>query len=436
MVYLISCSQCLTIENRFTQLAPGTWRATLQLVPQPTFENKKGEPLPGLMDLEFEEVASNVLPFTFDVVYENENDFYIEIINGEERYRIDDIQYGPDRATAKDTFNVFFKAYDSEIRAIVEGKMMSGEWIVNNRKNYSIPFKAENGKAFRFTNLKKEPVMDLTGKWEVHFLDGDDPYDAIGEFKQNGNKLSGTFMTETGDFRYLDGTVQGDKMYLSCFDGSHAFVFEAKIKEDKTLVGSFRSGKHYKTVWEAKRNPDYKLKDPLELTYLKEGFDKVDFNLKDDKGKMISLSDEEFKNKIKIVQIMGTWCPNCRDETIYLTDYLQKNKNPDLKIISLAFEKHKDEQKAYKAINRYKEKMKIPYPILWAGPSSKKEAAKTLPMLNEIISYPTMIFIDRNDKVRKIHTGFNGPATSEYESFDKTFKKFVDKLLSETEELN
>ena len=75
--------------------------------------------------------------------------------------------------------------------------------------------------------------------------------------------------------------------------------------------------------------------------------------------------------------------------------------------------------------------MKVPYEILWAGSSNKKEAAKTLPMLNEIISYPTMIFIDKNDKVRKIHTGFNGPATSAYADFKEEFNTFVKELLDE-----
>ena len=77
--------------------------------------------------------------------------------------------------------------------------------------------------------------------------------------------------------------------------------------------------------------------------------------------------------------------------------------------------------------------MNIPYDILWAGSSNKKEAAKTLPMLNAIISYPTMIFIDKNDKVRKIHTGFSGPATSEYATFKTEFNQFVKELLNEKE---
>ena len=47
-------------------------------------------------------------------------------------------------------------------------------------------------------------------------------------------------------------------------------------------------------------------------------------------------------------------------------------------------------------------------------------------------SYPTSIFIDKKGNVRKIHTGFNGPATGDkYSEFIVEFESFVVELLSE-----
>ena len=223
-----------------------------------------------------------------------------------------------------------------------------------------------------------------------------------------------------------------DRLYLSCFDGAHAFLFEGKILEDKSITGSFQSGNHYKTTWVAKRNETYELEDPNNLTFLKEGADKLSFAFEDPTGKTISLTNEEYKGKVKIVQIFGTWCPNCRDETEFLQEYLKKHPNNDLKVIALAFEKHKDKAKANKVLTTYKNKFDIKYDMVHAGYSNKKEAAQALPMLNHILSYPTMIFVDRNDQVRKIHTGFNGPATSKYQEFTKEFDEFVQGLLSES----
>ncbi len=432
-VILCSIPACLVVDNQFTGLAPGIWRGVLEIEPKFISSNPKGQPLPEKMNIQFEEVADGELPFQFEVIYENDNDFYINVINGEERIKVDqsDIKVGIDRQTGKDTVWIDFPIYESYIKGIFEGGLIDGEWVVKNRKNYSIPFKGHHSQDYRFTNLRKKPKLDMTGKWEVYFGEGEDTDAAIGEFVQEGNELRGTFLTETGDYRFLEGTVQANKFYLSCFDGSHAFLFEGKINEDETLIGTFRSGKHYKTTWTGKRNPNVQLTDPNKLTFLKDGYDSIEFSFPNEKGQIVSLKDERYKNKAKIVQILGTWCPNCRDETNFLVDYLKNNPDKNIEIIALAFEKYRDPKKAKNAIQIYKNKFKMPYEMLLAGYSNKKEAAESLPMLNHILSYPTMIFLDKNDKVRKIHTGFAGPATSQYEAFAKEFEEFVAELVAE-----
>ncbi|MFT5168407.1 MAG: thiol-disulfide isomerase/thioredoxin, partial [Saprospiraceae bacterium] len=335
-----------------------------------------------------------------------------------------------------DSILINFPVYGTFIKAAFEEDKIEGLWYVPYKgENYKIPFRAKHGKGHRFTNLKKPPSIDLTGKWETTF-DDEEPYKAIGEFKQEGNYLTGTFVTETGDYRYLEGSVQANKAYLSCFDGSHAFLFEAKVMEDETLVGSFQSGSHYKTTWTALRNNDYTLGNPDTLTFLKEGYDRIEINLENISGDMVSLNDERYQNKVKIVQIMGTWCPNCRDETTFLVDYLKQNKQKDLEVIAIGFERYREKEKAMQALKNYKENFGMDYELLWGGYFDKKEAAATLPMLNHILSYPTMIFIDRNNKVRKIHTGFSGPATSSYATFITDFESFVDQLLKEEHQLN
>jgi len=418
---------CFTIPNQFTGLAPGYWRATLDI--RPTSMEADGGAIKNI-PVDFEEATEGSLPFVFEVIYENEDEFHIDVINGEERIRVakEDIYIGLDRKVGKDTFLIKFPVYESYIKGLFESRVMEGEWVATNRGNYRVPFVAKYGKKHRFTQLKKTPKIDVSGKWEVHFQGNDDPTDAfagIGEFKQKDNHLTGTFRTETGDYRFLEGTVQNDKLYLSVFDGAHAFLFEAKILEDNTMIGSFRSGKHYQASWTAKRNDAFQLKDPNELTFLKEGYDKVAFSFPNPAGKMISLDNPEYAGKAKIVQIFGTWCPNCREETEFLVDYFQKNPNPNIELIALAFEKHRDSAKANAAITRYKERMNIPYEMVVAGYSDKEEAAESLPMLNHILSYPTLIFIDKNDQVVKIHTGYNGKATSKYDEFLTDFEETV-----------
>ncbi len=196
------------------------------------------------------------------------------------------------------------------------------------------------------------------------------------------------------------------------------------------MTGFFRSGNHYRTLWEAKRNPDFQLERPENLTKMLDPTERFNFSFENTAGEKISLSDERYQDKVKIVQILGTWCPNCRDETDFLVDYLQRNPNPNLEVIALAFERHKDPSKAMDAIRRYKEKYEMDYEILLAAATdSKSEASEILPMLNKIISFPTMIFLDQDNQVKRIHTGFNGPATSEYQNFKSDFESFVQELL-------
>lgn len=430
---IFSCSACLVVDNPYSGLPPGPWRAILKVEINPVIPNPKGEPLPEKVDLQLEEITAGELPFNFEIKYVTEDSFYLEIINGEERIVVDDITIGRDIRTAKDTIVIDFPIFDSYIKGIFVENVIQGDWIVRNRDNYSIPFVAYHGRNHRFTNLKKTPVMDVSGQWEVTFgLDEDqEPYKAIGIFEQEGNYLTGTFQTETGDYRFLQGTVQEDRLYLSVFDGSHAFLFGAKIMPDSTMNGFFRSGNHYRTIWEAKRNPDFVLTNPDNLTQMLDPTERFNFSFENMNGELISLTDDRYQDKVKIVQIFGTWCPNCRDETEFLVDYLEKNPNSDLEVIALAFERHQEPKKAKAAIRRYQEKFGMDYEILLAGTTDDKaEATQKLPMLNEIISFPTMIFLDRDNQVKRIHTGFNGPATGVYQDFKTDFESFVKELLA------
>jgi peroxiredoxin len=216
-------------------------------------------------------------------------------------------------------------------------------------------------------------------------------------------------------------------------DGAHAFLFLARVT-DSTLSGTFYSGKHFKAPFEGKRNERFELPDPETLTYLKEGYETLSFTFPDADGNKISLDDPQYKDKVVIVQIMGTWCPNSLDESKFLVEYLANHPEQDLEVIALAVEYATTEKDAIKGINRLKEGIGVPYPVLLAqyGSWDKKTANEKLPMLNHILSYPTTIFIDKQGKVRKILTSFNGPATGEkYKEFSDDFDTFVKNLLAE-----
>lgn len=420
-------TSCLVVQNPHTGLAPGRWRGVLKLSQSAVVPPEESQ----FAEMNFEEVLEGELPFLFDVVYEDENNFHLEIINGEERLRADHIAFGRDPATAKDTLRIDFPVFDSYIVALHENDVIEGEWVVNYKENYRIPFVAYFGRGYRFTELKKTPAMDLSGKWEVYFgIDGDKPDPAIGEFKQEGNNLTGTFLTETGDYRFLEGTVQADKFYLSCFDGSHAFLFEGKILPDSTVIGSFRSGTHYQTTWKGKRNMEFSLSDPHSLTKVVRD-EPLNISLEDPSGKIWSLTDPALEEYVKVVQIMGTWCPNCFDETNFLREYKKSHEGEKLAFFAVAFERYREKEKAMEALRKFQENMQPGYPVLLGGFSQRESASQLFPMLDGIKAYPTLLLLDRQNRIRRVHTGFSGPATSEYGAFQQEFDAFIKQLLAE-----
>ena len=391
---LLSCK-----EESFKQLQAGHYRVLLDV--------KDNEQLP--------------------IVLEVESPQHLKVRNADEVIEVDEIVYRND--------SVFIKMpyFETYFAAAFNDTGLSG-MLIEESRGRMVPFKAEYGKNNRFEAVKK-PEVNVDGVWETTFSPGieGDAYIAQGVFKQQGEQVTGTFRTTTGDYRFLEGVVESDTLKLSTFDGAHAFLFKAAVT-DSVMQGMFYSGNHFKEPFIAKRNPDYELPDANTLTFLKEGYDTIDFEFPDLKGNMVSLSDERFRGKVVLVQMMGSYCPNCLDESKFYAAYYKTAKDKGLEIVALAVENAKTEAKAIERIKRMRDKVGINYPILLAqyGTNNKAKAAEKLPMLNHIMSYPTTVYIDRNGKVRKVHTGFNGPATGEkYEAFRKEFNDFVGQLLSE-----
>ena len=384
-------------------------------------------PRAGAWLLELDLGEGNILPFGFDLAHDSAG-WQITVHNGTEHIVVDDVHF------ANDTMRVRMPLFDSEFVGVFSSDtVFAGQWS-NHLKgpDYHIPFIATAGDRSRFALRNTNSARDMSGAWETHYSQGTpDAYDAIGVFTQDGSHASGTFVTETGDYRYLDGVVDGDSLKLSCFDGTHAFLFKAGWRND-SLFGRFWSGTHWQEPWVAVRNASYKLRDPDSLTALREGYDMADFSFPGLDGGMVSPKDEEHAGRVLMVQVMGSWCPNCVDETLLLDEMYAKYHDDGLSVIALAFEQHTDSVKAIAGLKRFRDRLHVKYDIAYAGPANKDAAARQLPFLDHVMSYPTCIFIDRAGKVRRIRTGFYGPGTGEhYLNYRRNLEQFLERMLAE-----
>ncbi len=402
IIFLLNACTTKELKDEKVTLKSGIWRAEMDL----------GE-------------AS--LPFHFSLDSKQQA-YKIVIINGKEHIQVDEVR------VQNDSIHINLPIFESEFHAKISADtIVEGVWINHYKsKDYQISFRAEYGKENRFNYTANAPINRVFTKYQVQFSpDSEKPSNAIGLFNQEGHQVTGTFATETGDYRHLDGIVTGDSMLLSTFDGSHAFLFKAKIYGD-SLSGVFYSGTHWKEPWLAVKNENFELRDPDSLTFLKPGFDSFSFAFENQNGDTVRLSDSAFQGKVCIVQIMGSWCPNCLDETKYLSGLYDQYKSAGLAIVALAFERTRSREQAVKNLSRLAKRTKANYTFLLAGATRDDKAEEVLPMLNHIMSYPTALFIDKKGNIRKIHTGFYGPGTGElYTEFTRETEEFIQELLNE-----
>ncbi|GAC1307839.1 MAG: hypothetical protein NVSMB24_20540 [Mucilaginibacter sp.] len=370
------------------------------------------------------------LPFNFDVTGTPGHQ-QLAIINGAERFKVTDVK------TKGDSVFIHMPLFNSEFRLKNTGKGLTGRWIKHlGDKDAAMDFNATPNTAWRFFKESPAPKFNVSGRWSAIFGEGTPGMEKlVGEFKQTGSKLTGTFLSISGDYRFLEGTIAGDQLYLSCFDGGHAYLFTAKIDNANTISdGKYYSGLSGMDKWTAVKDADAKLPDAYSLAALKPGYKKIDFTFRDINGNNVSLSDNRFKNKVVIVQMLGSWCPNCMDETNYfVTRYYKKYHAKGVEVVGLAYERTTNFAKSQKTLQQLKTHFNVPYPLLITGYTpSKNDPQKSLPMLSDFKGFPSTIIIDKKGEVRKIHTGFSGPGTGVYYTqFIDEFEKLTDGLLAE-----
>lgn len=368
------------------------------------------------------DIQGEALHFDFELSHEPK---VFRLHNHEESFEITEF-----KLTA-DSLVVPLHIFDTELRAVFKDGRFTGFWSKKYADGYQVPFTAEKSTEVNSDNTDPQsPPVQLALKYRVYFeSEIEDSTVAIGQFEQNGSDLKGTFLTETGDYRYLKGKVEGHQLKLSTFDGEHAFVFSGTVNEQGVIDGTFLSGKTWHENWTAYADPKVVLADAGSLTYLKDSFKTLSFKGLNKDGNVVDQNSAHLKDKPILLQIMGSWCPNCMDETAFLSQWSKTKKPENLEIISLAFERKADFTYAQKRLDKLRLKYSVDYPLLFGGIYHKDSAAAVLPELSSVVAYPTLIFMDAQHEVTHIHTGFTGPGTGDYfERWKLDFAKRIEEI--------
>lgn len=348
------------------------------------------------------------------------------IHNSTEEIVLDSIQW------TGNVFHVNLPLFNTSLDGeLVNEKELKGLWTDHSRDSiYQIPFQLQ----FENDHPLLQKMATETAVYAATFSPDvpQDMYKAVGLFNTMGDRVTGTFLTETGDYRYLEGATTGQSMHMACFDGSHLFYFCANVQGDSLTDGKFYSGKHWNEEWNATLDPEAMLHDPDSLTFLKNTDDTFNFKVRATSGDSIEFGTSSFADKVTIVQLFGSWCPNCTDESRFLKQLYSRYQAQGLQIVPVAFERGDDFKVSRKNVQLQFSELGLDYPAYFGGTANKSYASIVFSDLSEIISYPTTLFVDKKGRVRKIHTGFYGPGTGDYyRHHTEMLELFVQQLLAE-----
>lgn len=344
------------------------------------------------------------LPFTAKIEEEDGRVSKITLYNAAES-----IELSADKSSV-DTLIFNFPVYPSRLVIRRESpQFITGFWEDFDRPNYRIPLVAERGKDFRFTPTKS--TTSLSHRYRVRFGSDTVGHDAVLELTNKTGLLTGTFLTESGDYRYAAGNIMNGKVNLSTFDGNHAWLFDADISGDSLLNGRFLSGTHYRTTWSATADSVFTLSNPAEISAAPRPSEPFKFRLPDQNGDTIHALSFYEENLIHIFQITGSWCPNCKDASIALHKLTSEYGKENVSLVPIHFERYSDFGKAKDRIVKMQTDLGLPYRYLFGGKASREQTAAALPDLDAVRAYPTIVITDREGRPVKIFSGFYGPGT-------------------------
>ena len=368
------------------------------------------------------------MPFNFKHIVSVNGKSSVEITNAGEKIEVKEV------VIKGDSLKMKLPIFQSEILASIRNDKLTGTYYPKGKsEGNGYNFTATYGVTDRFAEFKDKAGVSVSGHWEFTEAPGTpDASKDLAEFFQTGDRVTGSILTTSGDYRYLDGKVSGNKFMVSTLDGAHSLLITGEINSNGELVnGKFVGSRKWKTNWSAIRTKTFELPAADKLVTVKDPSIKFNFAFPDMDGNIVRLSDERFKNKVVIVTATGSWCPNCLDEIRYLKDVYNNDKAKGLEIISLCFET-KDYEKSKQRIIRFRDDIGVKFIFLHAGEAGSKDRSAAFPMLQGPMAFPSAVFIDRHGVIRKVHTGFSGPGTGEYyKQYAIETQKFIDQLLAE-----
>jgi len=383
------------------------------------------DPISGLWNATVLNKAGDEVAFTLDL--KREGDRVVgALVNGDDRVVSTDGQFDGR------TLRLRYDFYDGQLTAAVSGDKLEGsfdrQW---QHEQLSRAFKARRRTEPDHPQRPRGGPVD--GDWLLRV--GEEGKERVwrASLAQTGNQVTGTIIPLSGDWGTMTGSFDGEHLSISRFDGINAHLFKASLTTRGTLEGKLDSER--KVTAERPDSSGHSaltVPDASTVTRLKNPAEPFRFSFPDANGKTISSTDARFQKKVIVVTITGSWCPNCHDEAEVLEPLYAKYHDRGLEIVSLAFEYTGDVSRDAEQLRIFSSRHRINYPVLLAGTTDEADVAQKLSQLENFSAFPTTLFIGRDGLVKRVHAGFDGPATGErYTRLKAEIEEIIRHLLDE-----
>jgi thiol-disulfide isomerase/thioredoxin len=343
------------------------------------------------------------------------------LYNGDERFT------STSGKISSGTLALEWEYFASKLEAKIENGALDGTYLRPNGVTYPL----HAARAVAATSTARGPAID--GLWVitgVHSSKGESAWQFI--VKQKGSDVSAAILRVDGDTGTLSGGYKDGKFVLSHFSGLRPALLEVTPAADGTLK-LVLNGKDEMTAVrasEARAKGLPEPTDPAHHTSVKDASEPFHFNFPDLSGKLVNDNDPRFRGKVVLINITGSWCPNCHDEAPFLAELYKKYRGQGLEIVALSFEEAdqlKDPTRLRAFIRRYG----IEYTVLLGGETD--QAKDKLTQAQNWDAWPTTFFVGRDGRVRGAHAGFPSKASGElYTKAKEDFTAQVQHLLAES----
>lgn len=369
-------------------------------------------------------VANGVtVPFRFEIAQHGTRGFFFE----------GDRKIGSTSGTFQNgLLKLDYDFLNTTLEATLNGVELRGTYLNHRPKSRPLEFSAR-----RFTPVPAatEDPPQIAGNWDMRRTSQDKSKLDVSwklYLRQSGPAVSGAILKTSGDTGLLTGAWKNGKLVMSHFAGERPLLFEAQLSPDGTLNVTLDQRYTYRAARtaeaRAKGIPDPP--DPSRFTSVKDPTERFHFRSPDLDGKIVSDADPRFQDKVVVLTIGGSWCPNCHDEAPFLVDLYNQYHARGLEIVGLMFESDAELALARPRVLSFIKQYKIPFLML--VPGTPDDVAVKLPQLVNFGAFPTTIYLGRDGRVRSVQAGFASAATGdEHTRREQQERQMVEQLLAE-----